>query len=112
MLNGAWVQVVNAQASGAQPKASGLYTLLSILTLFALFALLVGAVRPKTFAFLFMKKATRGRVCGVFGAALLGVSMVASAFQPKPVAPSCNGPGEARPERPGQSAKRDAGGEG
>jgi hypothetical protein len=47
----------------------------------------VGAVRPKTFTFLFKEKTNRKRVCGIFGAAMVGFAIVASAVEPKPVAP-------------------------
>lgn len=86
LLNGALVQVANAQASGAQPAPSGLYSLVSTLSVFAFFALLVGLFRPKTFAFLFKEKATRGRVCGVFGAAWFFLVVLSGPLRPKRVA--------------------------
>lgn len=54
LLNGALVQIASAQAAGgAQTAAPGaLYSLLSTLSVFAFLALLIGAVRPKPFAFL------------------------------------------------------------
>ena len=88
-LTGALVQFAHAQASGAPAaKSGGLYSLLSMLSALAFFALLVGVVRPKTFTFLFKEKTTRKRVCGIFGAAMVGFAIVASAVEPKPVAPA------------------------
>ncbi len=87
LLNGALVQVAHAQSTGAQTaEPSGIYSLVSTLSVFAFFALLVGLFRPKTFAFLFKEKATRGRVCGVFGAAWLFLVILSGPLRPKPVA--------------------------
>ncbi len=102
LLNGAIVQVANAQTTGAQPAPSELYSLVSTLSVFAFFALLVGLFRPKTFAFLFKEKATRGPVCGVFGAAWLFLVVLSGPLRPKPVATAAN-PGAASVAAPGKN---------
>ena len=86
-LTGALVHVAHAQASGAPAaQPSALYSLVSMLSVFAFLGLLVGAVRPKTFGFLFKEKATRGRVCSTFGAAWLFLVVLSGPLRPRPVA--------------------------
>ena len=87
LLTGALVQIASAQTNGAQTAApSALSSLVSTLSVFAFLALLVGLFRPKTFAFLFKEKATRGRVCGAFGAAWLFLVILDGPLKPKRVA--------------------------
>jgi hypothetical protein len=87
LLTGALVQAANAQASGAPAaQPSALYSLVSTLSVFTFLALLVGLFRPKTFAFLFKEKATRGCVCGVFGATWFFLVVLSGPLRPKPVA--------------------------
>ena len=87
LLIGALVQVAHAQSSGTQTAVpSALSSLVSTLGVFAFLALIVGLFRPKTFAFLFKEKATRGRVCGTFGAAWLFLVILGPPLVPRRVA--------------------------